>query len=94
MRKEEDITLLLDAFSKLKNVEEVKAFFLDILTESEQKTLVKRLKVARMLEDGTAYKEIEKVTGASSATIAKVSEYLKYGYDGYRVVLDRLNKKN
>ena len=73
MEKEVDITDIVDGLSKLRNKEEIKAFLSDILTKSEQKTLMMRLKVARLLDDGAAYKQIEKETGASSATIAKIS---------------------
>lgn len=93
MEKEIDITEIIEGFSKLKNKEEIKAFLSDILTKSEQQTLIMRLRVAKLLNEGSPYKQIEKETGASSATIAKISEYLKYGYDGYRIVLDRTRKK-
>ncbi len=93
MEKEIDITELIEGLGKLKNKDEIKAFLSDILTLSEQQTLLMRLRVAKLLDDGSPYKQIEKETGASSATIAKISEYLKYGYDGYRIVLDRTKKK-
>jgi TrpR-related protein YerC/YecD len=93
MEKEIDITELIEGLGKLKNKDEIKAFLSDILTKSEQQTLLMRLRVAKLLDDGSPYKQIEKETGASSATIAKISEYLKYGYDGYRIVLDRTKKK-
>lgn len=93
MEKEVDISPLVEAILKLKTEDEIKALLSDILTRSEQETLLMRLRVAKMLNQGTAYREIEKATGASSATIAKISEYLKYGYDGYRIVLDRLDSQ-
>lgn len=94
MEKEVDTNPLVEAFSTLNTEDEIKSLLADMLTRSEQKTLLMRLEVAKMLDSGTAYKEIEKTTGASSATIAKISEYLKYGYDGYRTVLDRLNRRS
>lgn len=93
MEKEVDISPLVQAILQLKTEEEIKAFLADILTKSEQETLLMRLKVAKMLNGGVAYKEIERSTGASSATIAKISEYLKYGYDGYRIVLERIDRQ-
>lgn len=89
MNKQIDISDVARAFVSLENEDEIKAFLADILTQTEQETLKMRLKVARMLDNGSPYKQIEKETGASSATIAKISEYLKYGYDGYRTVIDR-----
>lgn len=93
MEKEIDISTLVEAISKLKNEDEIQAFLSDILTKSEQSTLTMRLKVAKLLDKGSPYKQIERETGASSATIAKISEYLKYGYDGYRTVIERLDNK-
>lgn len=93
MDKEVDISTLVEAISKLNNDDEIQAFLSDILTKSEQETLTMRLKVAKLLDKGSPYKQIERETGASSATIAKISEYLKYGYDGYRTVIERLDNK-
>lgn len=87
-----DLENLVDAILKLRDAEEVKAFLHDILTKSEQETLALRLRVAEMLDNGIPYKQIERETGASSATIAKISEFLKYGYGGYRTVLERVRK--
>lgn len=93
MEREIDISTLVEALSKLKNDDEIRAFLSDILTRSEQTTLIMRLKVATLLDKGSPYKQIERETGASSATIAKISEYLKYGYDGYKTVIERLDQK-
>jgi TrpR-related protein YerC/YecD len=89
MQRQVDLTTLVEAFLSLKNKHEIESFLSDILTKSEQETLIMRLRVARMLEEGLPYKHIEKETGASSATIAKISEYLRYGYDGYRTVITK-----
>ena len=32
---------------------------------------------------------VTELTGASSATISRVNQWLRYGRDGYRLVLDR-----
>lgn len=92
MQKTVEISEVAKALLKLRNEEEIEAFLKDILTKSEQKTWVLRWRVAKMLDQGMPYTQIERETGASSATIAKVSEFLKYGYDGYRTAIDRLNK--
>ena len=42
--------------------------------------------------EGTTYLEIAEKTGASTATISRVSRCLIYGADGYRRVLDRIRK--
>jgi TrpR-related protein YerC/YecD len=45
--------------------------------------------VARLLDEGVSYHEISERTGASSATISRVGQWLRYGRDGYRLIIDR-----
>jgi len=80
------------ALLKLRNTAEIKSFIKDVLTHSEQETLSLRFRIAKLLDKGIPYTQIERETGASSATIAKVSEYLKYGFGGYRTALERTKK--
>jgi TrpR-related protein YerC/YecD len=89
----EDIQGLFSALLKTRNEEEMKKFLCDLLTIKEIETFAMRLKAARMLDEGIPYTEIERKTGLSSATIARVSEYLKYGYDGYKLIISRTHKK-
>lgn len=89
----DNISLLAQAFLKLRNVDEIKLFLKDLLSNSEQKSISSRITIAQMLEQAIPYTQIERETGASSATIAKVSENLKYGNDGYRMILERLKRK-
>lgn len=76
----------------LRSEEELMKYLKDLMTMNELENLVNRFKTAQLLNEGYNYLEIERITGLSSATIAKVSEALKYGYDGYKLVLER-NKK-
>jgi len=46
------------------------------------------------LDEGYIYNDIVEKTGASSATISRVSRALNYGEDGYRAVLDRMKSDN
>lgn len=77
----------------LRGVEECYQFFEDICTISELKALAQRLEVARMLNAGHTYDDIVARTGASTATISRVKRCLHYGADGYKIVLERLQKK-
>ncbi|MCA9386069.1 TrpR-like protein YerC/YecD [Candidatus Dojkabacteria bacterium] len=79
-------------FLKLRTEEEITKFLLDLMTIKELETFASRWQVAEMLHEGRPYTEIERLTGLSSATIARVSESLQYGHDGYKIVFDRLNK--
>jgi len=92
-KNKEQLNFLADALLNLRNLEEVTAFLSDLLTNSEMKTLKMRLQVAKKLKQGLPYTQIVRETGASSATIAKVSENYKYGNDGLKLALERLKKK-
>ena len=84
---------LCQAVLALESVEECYQFFEDICTISELKALSQRLEVARMLKNGHTYDDIVARTGASTATISRVKRCLTYGADGYKIILDRLAKK-
>lgn len=66
------------------------AFFEDVMTIREIREISQRLQVARMLDQGMPYTAIERDTGASATTIARVSKALNYGAGGYRAALDIL----
>jgi len=81
---------LLKATLELRNLNEAKRFFRDLLTEAEIIEFAKRWQTARMLDEKIPYSKIEKKTGLSSTTIARVSKWLNKGKGGYRLMLDRL----
>ena len=82
---------LTRAFLSLKNEAETRRFLRDLMTESEIREFSKRLWAAELLQQDVAYTVIEKKTGLSSATIARVSKWLKGKEGGYRDILDRLH---
>ncbi len=88
--KDETTDLLFKAILSLKSIEECYAFFEDICTVAELKSLAQRLHVAMMLQQGKTYTEICETTGVSTATISRVNRSLEYGADGYKTVLDHL----
>ncbi len=83
---------LFEGILTLSTVEECYAFFEDICTVHEIKSLAQRLEVAKMLQDKKTYIEIQQATGASTATISRVNRCLSYGSDGYKIVLDRVKQ--
>lgn len=91
--KDEYTDRLFEAILKLKNIEECYNFFEDLGTITEIKAFAQRFAVAGMLTEKKTYKEIHEKTGASEATISRVSRSLNYGADGYRLVLERLSKE-
>ena len=73
----------------LHTLEEAKAFFRDLLTESEIDEFSKRWKAARMLYVQIPYSEIQRETGLSSRTVARISKWLQSGMDGYKLLINR-----
>ena len=80
---------LASAIASLRNGDEALRFLRDLCTVTELREFAARWGVAQMLDAGTSYHEISERTGASSATISRVNQWLRYGRDGYRLVLDR-----
>ena len=81
-----------EALSLLETREDYYRFFEDICTVGEINAIAQRLEVAKMLADEQTYTRIAEATGASTATISRVKKCLNYGSDGYKLVLERLNK--
>ncbi|HSK92455.1 MAG TPA: YerC/YecD family TrpR-related protein [Candidatus Angelobacter sp.] len=80
---------LAEAVASLRDADEALRFLRDLCTVTELREFAARWEVARLLDHGTSYHEISERTGASSATISRVNQWLRYGRDGYRLVLDR-----
>ncbi len=80
---------LFEAILSLKNTDECLRFFSDLCTEKEVSDLSARLRVARLLDSGANYNDIAAETGASTATISRVSKALSGAAGGYRTVLER-----
>ncbi|NCU16640.1 YerC/YecD family TrpR-related protein [Pallidibacillus pasinlerensis] len=89
-----ELDQLFEAILTLNNLEECYRFFDDLCTINEIQSLAQRLEVARLLQKGRKYHEIEKETGASTATISRVKRCLNYGNDAYKMVLERLEEKS
>ncbi len=82
---------LFEAVLKLKNLDEARRFFRDLLTEEEIKEFANRWKVAQMLNKKVSYSKIVEETGMSSTTISRINKWLKSGMDGYKLMIKRLN---
>lgn len=93
-KNKKKILELTDAILALKNRNEAGRFLRDLLTEKELIEFGNRWKAARMLAKNIPYTEIEKETGLSSTTVARVSKWLNNGKNGYKLILKRLNHHN
>ena len=71
-----DVKQLVHAFSLLDDEKDIQAFLTDICTPREICDLSQRLQVARYLDEGEPYVEVQARTGASSTTVSRVSKAL------------------
>lgn len=82
---------LVKAVLALKSADEARRFLRDLLTPDEIEEFAKRFKAAEMLAEARPYSQIEKETGLSSTTVARVSKWLKGRQGGYRRVISRMH---
>lgn len=92
--KDKQLREFYEAVLMLKTEEDCEKFFTDVCTVKELISIAQRLEVAKLLKIRKTYNEIEKETGASTATISRVNRSLQYGSDGYEIVLQNLIDKN
>ena len=90
-KKENDaINMLCRAIISLETEKECKAFLDDVCTIQELEALAQRFEVARLLDEGKSYNDINTDTGASTATICRVSKCINYGDGGYKTAIERI----
>lgn len=65
----------------------------DLLTDKEIEELGNRLHGAKMLIEGKSYDEVQKETGMSTTTIAKISKSIKEGPGGYQMIVRKLSEE-
>ena len=89
----ERLQRLYKAVLSLETEEECAAFFEDVCTIQETEAIAQRIEVACQLNKGKSYVDINKITGASTATICRVSRCLNYGSGGYKTVIERIGEE-
>ncbi len=80
---------LVKALLSLKTADQTKRFLRDLMTEAELIEFGNRWKAAQMLAKGDIYTEINRQTGLSSRTIARISKWLAGSTGGYRSVMKK-----
>jgi TrpR-related protein YerC/YecD len=88
-----DTSALFRAVLALRTEDEAAAFFRDLCTLQELTDLSHRWAVVRLLDQGHPYRQIAEETGASTATITRINQWLQHGAGGYQLALDRLRRK-
>ena len=86
-----ETTDLYKTILSLRTLAEAKLFFRDLLTESEIREFSMRWKAAQMLSQNIPYVEIQKQTGLSSRTVARISKWLSTGMNGYKKMITRVS---
>ena len=84
---------LYRAILALETEEECYAFFQDLCTIAELRSMEQRYEVATLLSEGMVYSDILERTGASSATISRVNRSLSYGTGAYEKIFARMREE-
>ena len=85
----DELDHLFEAIVALRDREQARRFFRDLCTLSELEAMARRLEVARLVDEGVPYLEVARRTGASTATVTRVAQWLHHGEGGYRAALHR-----
>ena len=80
---------LIETILALPDSAAAERFFRDLCTLRELHDLAQRWHVVRLLDQGLPYTEISRLTGASTATVTRISQWLHHGTGGYREALAR-----
>lgn len=91
--KEELLMEFCEAISTLKNPQEIMNFLTDLLTKQEIIMLAKRIKIAKLLLEGRNYREIEGILKVGLGTVARISQWLSEGGEGFRLITERTKKE-
>jgi TrpR-related protein YerC/YecD len=89
--RNEAVGELLEAVLRLETDDEASSFFRDLCTLGELHDMAQRWAVVRLLDAGMHYAEISNRTGASTATITRIAQWLHHGEGGYTAALARLH---
>jgi len=89
----DDTVELARVVAALRDEDEALRFLRDLCTIRELQEFGHRWHVARLLAEGVPYHDISEQTGASSATISRVNQWLRYGRGGYRALIERLTPR-
>ena len=80
---------LIDTILALPDRAAAERFLRDLCTRRELHDLSQRWRIVRLLADGLPYTEISSTTGASTATVTRIAQWLNHGAGGYQEALER-----
>ena len=80
---------LYKTLTSLTSEKDCKDLLNDLCTHKEIENMAQRICAAKLLMKGETYVQVTEKTGIASATLARVSDALKYG-EGYKKILNKL----
>lgn len=94
-KKHRDILMkeLSTLLSSLGSSQKIRNFLRDLLTESEEVMLARRLQIAKMLTSNCTYGEIRLKLKVGYENIKSVKHFLDFGWGGYLEAVDKIKKK-
>ena len=84
---------LAAAVLTLRDRDEAKRFLRDLCTLPELEALTHRWQTVQLLDQGVPYVEIADRVPTSTATVTRVAQWLRHGTGGYRIALDRVQRR-
>ncbi len=76
---DEMINELYSVIASLNSADDCRLLFDDLCTHKEIENMAQRICAARLLKQGETYNSVMQKTGIASATLARVSNCVKYG---------------
>lgn len=77
----------------LKSKQEAKQFMMDLLTPSEAVMISRRIKIAKLLMQGSTYEDIRDELAVGNSTILQVDRWLNEGFGGYKNAIKKQKNK-
>ena len=93
MVKDEDKQLLVDSFKEADQKHSLGAFLDDLLTEQEMADLAQRVKIAKGIIKDQTYLKVSKKVDASTTTITKIGQVIKYGKGAFQKLFGKKEKR-
>ncbi|HUC90083.1 MAG TPA: YerC/YecD family TrpR-related protein [Patescibacteria group bacterium] len=78
---------LAEVLAGISDASDMQNFLRDVMTEKEIIEISSRLEAAKMLKTGKKYTEVIEKTKLSSRTVARISDWMQNGCDGYETAL-------
>lgn len=89
--KSKNATQLAKVLCEISDIKTMQNFLRDVMTEKEIIEIGSRLEAAKMLSSGEKYENITNRTKLSSRTVARISEWLQNGCNGYKKAINLIN---